>query len=116
MVAAGGAPAAMTGAELFVRCLASQGVEWVSALCGNGLNDVLAACQAAPFNPRINMNAVWVILKYIDHVGMDEPMIQAARRHLDHAEQQAPGHPRLAGLRLNLKEVESRFGIQRKSA
>jgi acetolactate synthase I/II/III large subunit len=37
----------MTGAELFVQCLREQGVEWVSALCGNGLNEVLAACHAA---------------------------------------------------------------------
>lgn len=37
----------MTGAELFVACLQQQGVEWVSGLCGNGLNGILAACHAA---------------------------------------------------------------------
>jgi len=37
----------VTGAELFVQCLRNQGVEWASALCGNGLNDILAACHAA---------------------------------------------------------------------
>lgn len=37
----------MNGAELFVACLRQQGVEWVSGLCGNGLNSILAACHAA---------------------------------------------------------------------
>lgn len=109
--------AVLASATSDVRKLNNEGV--VLAQKGDykvAVEKLLAACQAAPFNPRINMNAVWVILKYIDHVGMDEPMIRAARRHLDNAEQQAPGHPRIAGLRLNLREVESRFGIQRKSA
>ncbi|MFA6108003.1 MAG: thiamine pyrophosphate-binding protein [Candidatus Latescibacterota bacterium] len=35
----------MTGAELFAASLRVQGVEWVSTLCGNGLNDLLAACE-----------------------------------------------------------------------
>jgi hypothetical protein len=61
------------------------------------------------------MNAVWVMLKFIDQAGMDEQMIGIARRHLDEAERQAPGHARIAGLRLHLKDVESRFGIQRKA-
>lgn len=76
---------------------------------------LLAACEGAPYNPRVAMNAVWVILKHIDKSGMDETMIEAARKHLETAERQAPGHPRLAGLRLNLKEMENRFGIQRKT-
>jgi hypothetical protein len=71
------------------------------------------ACDKAPFNPRILMNGVWVILKYIDQVGMDEKMIETARNHLAEAERQAPTHPRLSGLRLQLKELEVRFGIQR---
>ncbi|MFN3545010.1 MAG: response regulator [Thiobacillus sp.] len=77
---------------------------------------LLAACEAAPFNPRVSMNAVWVILKYIDQAGMDESMIAAARHHLAEAERRAPGHPRLAGLRLHLMEVEGRFGIKRANA
>jgi DNA-binding response OmpR family regulator len=107
----------LASATADVRKLNNEGV--VLAQKGDykvAVDKLLAACQAAPFNPRINMNAVWVILRYVEQVGMDEPMIQAARRYLDHAEQQVPGHPRIAGLRLNLKEVESRFGIQRKSA
>jgi hypothetical protein len=54
-----------------------------------------------------------VILKYIDQVGMDEKMITIARNHLTEAERQAPGHSRISGLRLHLKEVETRFGMNR---
>lgn len=107
----------LASATADVRKLNNEGV--VLAQKGDyklAVDRLLAACDAAPFNPRINMNAAWVILKYIEQGGMDEQMMQAARTRLDHAEQQAPGHPRLAGLRLNLKEVESRFGIRRKSA
>ena len=74
---------------------------------------LLIACDEAPYNPRIMMNAVWVILKYIDQVGMDDSLIDAARRHLAEAHRQAPGHARLPGLRLQLKDVESRFGVSR---
>lgn len=77
---------------------------------------LMTACDEAPYNPRIMMNAVWVILKYIDQVGMDETMINVARRHLAEAERQAPGHARLSGLRLQLKDVEARFGVGRASA
>ena len=107
----------LASATADVRKLNNEGV--VLAQKGEykvAVDKLLAACEAAPFNPRINMNAVWVILKYIEQVGMDESMIQAARRHLDSAEQQAPGHPRIAGLRLDLKDVESRFGIKRKGS
>ncbi|MEW6754847.1 MAG: thiamine pyrophosphate-binding protein [Candidatus Latescibacterota bacterium] len=37
----------MNGAQLFVACLQAQGVEWISTLCGNGLNGILAACRQA---------------------------------------------------------------------
>lgn len=37
----------MNGAELFVACLQAQRVQWISTLCGNGLNGVLAACRDA---------------------------------------------------------------------
>lgn len=100
-----------------VRKLNNEGV--VLAQRGDfktAVDKLLTACGEAPFNPRIMMNAVWVILKYIDQVGMDEAMIGAARQHLAEAERQAPGHPRIAGLRRHLKDVESRFGVQRKSA
>lgn len=100
-----------------VRKLNNEGV--VLAQRGDyqtAVDKLLMACSEAPYNPRIMMNAVWVILKYIDQVGMDEKMIEAARRYLEEAERQAPGHPRIAGLRMNLKEMENRFGIQRKAA
>jgi tetratricopeptide (TPR) repeat protein len=74
------------------------------------------ACAEAPHNPRILMNAVWVTLKYIDQAGMDEALIETARRYLVDAERQAPGHARIAGLRQHLSDVETRFGIRRKAA
>lgn len=79
---------------------------------------LLTACVEAPYNPRIMMNAVWVVLKYIDQVGMDEKMLESARHYLAEAERQAPGHSRISGLRLHLRDVETRFGIgtQRKAA
>lgn len=80
------------------------------------VDKLLTACREAPYNPRIIMNAVWVILKYLDKEGMDEEMLEEARRRLDEADRQAPGHSRIAGLRLHMKEVESRFGIRRRAA
>ncbi len=100
-----------------VRKLNNEGV--VLAQRGdfrNAVEKLQTACGEAPYNPRILMNAVWVILKYIDQVGMNETMIETARTHLREAERQAPGHPRLAGLRLQMRDVENRFGIQRKAA
>jgi CheY-like chemotaxis protein/Tfp pilus assembly protein PilF len=77
---------------------------------------LLAACHEAPRNPRIIMNAVWVVLKCIDLEGMDEELLDQARRYLDEANRQAPGHSRIAGLRLHMKEIENKFGIRRRSA
>ncbi len=82
----------------------------------NAVGKLMTACNEAPYNPRIMLNAVWVILKYIDQVGMDEMMMKAARSHLAEAERQAPGHARIAGLRLQMKEVETRFGMNRARA
>jgi Flp pilus assembly protein TadD len=80
------------------------------------VDKLMTACAEAPHNPRILMNAVWVILKYIDQAGMDETLIETARHHLADAERQSPGHTRIAGLRLHLSDVETRFGIRRKAA
>ena len=99
-----------------VRKLNNEGV--VLAQRGDyqtAVEKLLTACSEAPYNPRIMMNAVWVILKYVDQVGMDEKLIEDARRLLAEAERQAPGHARIPGLRLQLKEVESRFGVSRAS-
>lgn len=75
---------------------------------------LLAACQEAPLNPRILMNAVWVILKDIDQEGMNEELLEEARRRLDDAAHLSPGHARIAGLRMHMKEIESKFGIRRR--
>ncbi|MFP5408019.1 MAG: response regulator [Gammaproteobacteria bacterium] len=73
---------------------------------------LLTACREAPYNPRIMMNAVWVILKHADQAGGDTTLLDTARTHLAEAERQAPGHPRIPGLRLHLKDVENRLGGQ----
>ena len=49
----------MNGAELFVACLQNQGVEWVSALCGNGLNELLAAGKKADPRTEWNWGLLW---------------------------------------------------------
>jgi DNA-binding response OmpR family regulator/Tfp pilus assembly protein PilF len=106
--------AVLASATADVRKLNNEGV--VLAQKGdfkNAVEKLLTACDEAPYNPRIIMNAVWVILKYIDQVGMDEKMITIARKNLAEAERQAPGHSRISGLRLHLKEVETRFGMNR---
>lgn len=74
------------------------------------------ACQEAPYNPRILMNGIWVILKYLEQSGMDNDLLMEAARLIGEVEKQAPGHPRIVGLRNQLKEVETRFGIRRRSA
>ena len=56
-----------------VRKLNNEGV--VLAQRGDfrtAVDKLLTACAEAPHNPRIMMNAVWVILKYVDQAGMDE--------------------------------------------
>ena len=97
-----------------VRKLNNEGV--VLAQRGDfktAIEKLAIACNEAPFNPRIMMNAAWVILKYIDQAGMDDTLIATARSHLAAAGRQAPGHARISGLRLQLKDVETRYGVQR---
>lgn len=77
---------------------------------------LLVACREAPFNPRILMNGIWVILKCLEQSGMDNDLLDEARRLLAEVERQAPGHARIAGLRHQMKEVENRFGIRPRSA
>ena len=106
--------AVLSSATSGVRKLNNEGV--VLAQRGDyqsAVEKLLTACDEAPYNPRIMMNTVWVILKYIDESGMDEKRLEHARHYLAEASRQAPDHPRLSGLRLQLNEVEKRFGIQR---
>lgn len=76
---------------------------------------LLDACQMAPYNPRILMNGIWVILKSIEQGGMDEDLLNKARDLLAEAERQSPGHTRIAGLRTQLKDIETRFGIHKRT-
>lgn len=74
---------------------------------------MLAASREAPFNPRILMNAAWVILKCIDKEGMDHDLLDHAKRYIESADKQSPGHGRIADLRGHLRQVEIRFGIHK---
>jgi DNA-binding response OmpR family regulator/Tfp pilus assembly protein PilF len=106
--------AVLSNATSGVRKLNNEGV--VLAQRGDyqsAVEKLLTACDEAPYNPRIMMNTVWVILKYLDEAGMDEKRLEHARHYLAEAGRQAPDHPRLSGLRLQLREVEQRFGIKR---
>jgi DNA-binding response OmpR family regulator/Tfp pilus assembly protein PilF len=100
-----------------VRKLNNDGV--LQAHKGNfkaAVTSLLAACRMAPFNPRILMNGIWVILKSIEQEGMDEALLDQARNLLAEAERQSPGHSRITGLRAHLKDIETGFGIRRKTA
>jgi DNA-binding response OmpR family regulator/predicted negative regulator of RcsB-dependent stress response len=73
---------------------------------------LLDACKMAPYNPRILMNGVWVILRSIERDGMDEEKLTKARDLLAEIERQSPGHGRINGLRTQMKDIESRYGIR----
>lgn len=77
---------------------------------------LLTAAREAPYNPRVLMNAAWVLLRDLDCNGLKDTNIQEARRLLDEVERLAPGHTRLPGLRTHLREIEARFGISRRSS
>jgi hypothetical protein len=47
---------------------------------------------------------------------MDNELLDEARRLLAEVEKQTPGHARITGLRNQMKDVETRFGIRRRSA
>jgi len=107
----------LTAATADVRKLNNEGVILAHKGDFKGAVDrLLTACREAPFNPRILMNGIWVILKYLEQSGMDNDLMEEARRLLADVEKQAPGHARISGLRNQMKEVESRYGIRRRSA
>lgn len=75
---------------------------------------LLDACSLAPFNPRILMNGAWVILRGIEQDGLDLAKLEKARVLLKEAERQSPGHSRITGLRTQLQDIESRFGLRKR--
>jgi DNA-binding response OmpR family regulator/Tfp pilus assembly protein PilF len=76
---------------------------------------LLEACRMAPYNPRILMNGIWVLLKSIEKEGMDENSLEKARDLLAEVERQSPGHNRISSLRNQMKDIESRFGIRKRT-
>lgn len=99
-----------------VRRLDNEGV----ALAHRGDFDgavqrLLAAAKEAPYNPRVLMNAAWVLLRCVSRKGVNEEHVDEARRLLDTVERLAPGHSRLPGLRSELRDVEARYGLHRRT-
>lgn len=76
-----------------------------------GVEKLRQAAREAPYNPRVAMNAIWVILRYIEQEGMDHELLDDALRLLATAEELAPGHARIPGLRSKVREVEQLYGI-----
>ncbi len=106
----------LSQATMEVRKLNDEGV--MNAHKGDfntAVERILSASELAPNNPRILMNGIWVILKYIEQNGMNEEKLTKARDLLAEVERQTPGHARAAGLRAQLNEIESRLGLRRRS-
>ncbi|MEW5788957.1 MAG: response regulator [Pseudomonadota bacterium] len=76
---------------------------------------LLTACRVAPFNTRILMNTIWVLIKRLHSDGMDHELLDEAIRLLGEVEKQSPGHARLVDLKSKLRDVEHHFGIRRKA-
>ncbi|MBI5330501.1 MAG: response regulator [Betaproteobacteria bacterium] len=75
---------------------------------------MLEACRLASANPRVLMNGVWVLLKCVEQAGPDQDKLDQARQLLAAVETQSPRHPRVAGLRACLREIELRNGARRR--
>lgn len=71
-----------------------------------------SACWEAPYNARILMNAVWAMLKHLEHNGMSHEVLEEARKHLTDAQKLSPAHPRLPSLRGQMRDVETRYGLR----
>jgi CheY-like chemotaxis protein/lipopolysaccharide biosynthesis regulator YciM len=106
----------LTEATADVRNLNNEGV--MLARKGDfksAVERLLGACKMAPYNPRILMNCIWIILRGIEAAGMDEEKLAKARSLLAEVERQSPGHSRITGLRNQLKDIEHRFGIRKRT-
>ncbi|MDD5364852.1 MAG: response regulator [Gallionellaceae bacterium] len=98
-----------------VRKLNNEGVYLAQKGDFDGaVSRLLTAAKEAPYNPRILMNAAWVLLRDADQNGLKEGGLQEAKRLLDEVERLAPGHSRLPGLRSQVREIEARYGISRR--
>lgn len=100
-----------------VRQLNNEGVYLAQKGDFDGaIQRLLTAAREAAYNPRVLMNAAWVLLRDIDTNGLKEDKLQEAKRLLDEVERLVPGHGRLPGLRTHVREIEARYGISRRAA
>lgn len=105
----------LSKATAAVRKLNNEGVMLAQKgdLAG-AVEKLLSANREAPYNPRIAMNAAWIVLRYIEQEGMDHDMLNEAIRLIDDAAHLAPDHARIPGLRGKIRELEAQYGINRK--
>lgn len=97
-----------------VRKLNNEGVMLAQkGRLAEAVEKVLNANREAPFNPRIAMNAAWIVLRHIEENGLEHDLLQEAKRLIDAAADMAPSHGRIPGLRGKLRDLETRFGILR---
>lgn len=104
----------LSQATAAVRSLNNEGV--MLAQKGQlraGVEKLRQAAREAPYNPRVAMNAAWVMLRLMEAEGLDHDLMGEVEQLLDTAERLAPGHARIPGLRSKMREIEQRFGIRR---
>ena len=71
----------------------------------NATRILAQAAEEAPRNPRVLMNAAWVAMRLIEQDPRGFP-IGRVKILIDDAAFLAPDHPRLAGLRTKLREID----------
>ncbi len=71
------------------------------------------ATREAPYNPRVAMNAAWVMLRVMEQEGLDHDLMDEVVQLLATAEDLAPGHARIPGLRSKMRDIEHQYGIRR---
>jgi len=104
----------LSQATAAVRTLNNEGV--MLAQKGQlraGVDKLRQAAQEAPYNPRVAMNAAWVMLRLMEAEGLDHDLMGEVEQLLETAEKLAAGHARIPGLRSKMREIEQRFGIRR---
>lgn len=104
----------LSRATATVRALNNEGVMLAQkGQLSAAVGKLRQATREAPHNPRVAMNAAWVMLRLMEAEGLDHDLYYEVEQLLATAERLAPGHTRLPGLQSKLREVKRRFGIQR---
>lgn len=73
---------------------------------------LLQAADEAPRNPRVLMNAAWVLLRLMEQDPGEGHYLNRAQTMLADATYLAPDHPRLGSLQNKLRSVEAALGFK----